>query len=373
MTHSAVMMVASFAAASSLGCASAIDVPPTLSPPVVASTLSSESYPAPSLTLDTLLVTGPEPRSVASLLSDRDSVQQMTPINVIASANSPRSVPTPLDRREPVTLASITSYRFGESEPVLTCTVLRACVIELETAETLVDNPIAGDQARWIITTARTGKGGASTLVIVKPKACDVTTNLVLSTDRRIYDLDLDSPPCSARATNPKGAYTRHLRFSYPNESDGIATRTAPESTLTESADSLSREPMGFSVTESIGQSDTVLNTRYRVIRESRGPFGLLGTKRPAFPWQPTRISDDGAHVYVSLPALARKYPSPVLYALEADGSRTILNYNLRDTVIVTDRLFKRGVLVIPSGKQEQTLIFENRAWNDVPKSSERP
>jgi type IV secretory pathway VirB9-like protein len=107
-------------------------------------------------------------------------------------------------------------------------------------------------------------------------------------------------------------------------------------------------------------------------MHDSRGPFGLLGQKSATFPWQPTRIADDGAHVYVSLPPLARKYPSPVLYALEDDGSRTIVNYNLRDTVIVTDRLFKRGVLVIPSGNEEQRLVFENRAWYDVPQRGEK-
>ena len=375
MKHSAPTMAAFLGAASALGCAAIIDTPPTLASPAVAPGLTSDLRPAARLTLDTIVLAVPEPRPVGPLAGNVDSVQHMAAMNVITSLSSLRPVPTPTrgERREPVTPAPIASYTFGESAPVLSCTVLRACVIELETAETLVDNPIAGDQARWIITTARTGKGGASTLVIVKPKACDVTTNLILSTDRRIYDLDLDSPPCPARSTNPKRPYTRHLRFSYPSESDGITVRAARESRLTESADSLSREPERFSVTESVGKSDTVLNTRYRVVRESRGPLGLLGSKRPAFPWQPTRIADDGSHVYVSLPAAARKYASPVLYALEDDGSRTIVNYNLRDTVIVTDRLFKRGVLVIPSGKQEQKLIFENRAWNDVPKVSERP
>lgn len=374
MKRSAATTVA-LGAAGAMACASTLDIPPTLAPPVVTSIVASDSRPAPSLAIDTLSTTGSGPRSVSWLFSyGEDSIQYMAPINVIASPASPHfaPTPTPVKRDEPVTLGSITSYRFGESEPVLTCTVLRACVIELETVEALVDDPIAGDQARWIITTARTGRGGASTLVIVKPKACDVTTNLVLSTDRRIYDLDLDSPPCSARATNPKRAYTRHIRFSYPNESNGLTGSPTRESTLVEIADSVPKRSAELPGVESANQSDTVWNTRYRVVRDSRGPFGLLGRKDAAFPWQPTRIADDGAHVYVTLPALARKYPAPVLYALEDDGSRTIVNYNVRDSVIVTDRLLKRGVLVIPSGEEEQTLVFENRAWYEARQSSEK-
>lgn len=374
MKPNASLKVAAFGAASALACASAVDMPATLAPPIVAFMPASESRPAPRMTLDTLMSSGPGLRSVASLLGDEDSVQYMAPINVIASRDSHSSPPAARSTKPdgPATLGAITSYRFGESEPLLSCTVLRACIIELETTETLVDDPIAGDLARWIITTARSGKGGTSTLVVVKPKECGVTTNLVLSTDRRIYDLDLDSPPCPGRATNPKRAYTRHLRFSYPNESDGTTGPTAPESTLTKLADSVPPEPSGVSGIESATRPDTVLNTRYRVIREPHGPFGLFGGKRPTFPWEPTRIADDGEHVYVSLPPLARKYPSPVLYALEDDGSRTLLNYNLRDTVIVTDRLFKRGVLVLTNGNEEQNLVFENRAWYHAPQSSEK-
>src|SRR5690348_17782571 len=58
--------------------------------------------------------------------------------------------------------------------------------------------------------------------VIVKPKACGVTTNLVLSTDRRIYDLDLDSPSCPARATNPKDRKSTRLNSSHPSISYAV-------------------------------------------------------------------------------------------------------------------------------------------------------
>ena len=56
------------------------------------------------------------------------------------------------------------TFVFGRSNPVLTCTVLGACLIELEAGEALVEEPIAGDHARWIIAHARTGQGGTSSL-----------------------------------------------------------------------------------------------------------------------------------------------------------------------------------------------------------------
>ena len=77
-------------------------------------------------------------------------------------------------------------YPFGVYQPVLTCTVLRACIIELQAGETLI-SLVAGDDQRWLIDHTVTGQGGNTPLVTVKPTDHDVTTNLVISTDRRVY------------------------------------------------------------------------------------------------------------------------------------------------------------------------------------------
>ena len=109
------------------------------------------------------------------------------------------------------------------------------------------------------------------------------------------------------------------------------------------------------------------MNRDYRVRRERHGLFGLFRRKRIDFPWRPVAIYDDGVRVSLVLPAEARHAAAPVLYALEDDGSRTLVNYAVRDSaeavVYVADRTFRRGILVIPNGSREQRLEFENRAW----------
>ena len=95
MKHSAATTVA-LGAASAMGCASTLDIPPTLAPPVVTSIVASESHAGPSSAVDTLPTTGPGPRSVSWPFGDgEDSVQYMAAINVIASPASPHSAPTP--------------------------------------------------------------------------------------------------------------------------------------------------------------------------------------------------------------------------------------------------------------------------------------
>lgn len=259
-----------------------------------------------------------------------------------------------------VSAGAITIYPFGHGEAVLTCAVLRACIVELEPGEVVVDEPIAGDQARWIITRAKAGAGAHIALVVVKPKACDITTNLIIPTDRRIYDLTLDAPPCPGRATNPKPSYLRHIRFYFPDDNATLLPNGAAVVAATPSAESGEKSRDGV-----IAPHADSLNHAYRIQRERRF---LFWHRSPDFPWFPGDTWDDGAHVYIAVPPLASRYAAAVLYALEDDGSRALMNYTIQahgDTMqFVTDRVFHRAVLVIVSGSVEHTLELVNDGWN---------
>lgn len=237
----------------------------------------------------------------------------------------------------PVTVGPVTVFPFGRAVPTLVCTALRACTIELEAGEIITDSIALADPVRWDKLVSRAGPGGTVPLVIVKPKDCDLTTNVVIPTDRRVYDITLDSPPCKADTTNPPGLTVRQLRFYYPDDSV--------------------RRPAAPARVSEAGAADTVTLRLVTVNRDYKLP------RKPKFPWKPAEIFDDGAHVYIRVPESARHEAAPVLYALEDDGTRTLVNYTVRDDLYVTDRTFRRGLLVLGGGKHEQTLEIENRAW----------
>jgi type IV secretion system protein VirB9 len=223
------------------------------------------------------------------------------------------------------------TFPYGHSQPTLTCTVLRACVIELEAGE-IVLTRISGDTERWEISPAPAGPDGRTVLIVVKPRDCDITTNLVLATDRRLYDLTLDAPPCRGRSTNPQQPYVRHVRFYYPDET--IAQWAKP--------------PGAASVR--IGPDVLSLNFSYRVKKDR------------LFPWTPAQVFDDGARVYIKLPEEARHAEAPVLFVLETDGSKVLINYSIIDgDTYVTDRLFDRAVLIAGVDGKERRVLIERK------------
>lgn len=220
-------------------------------------------------------------------------------------------------------------YPFGYERPTVLCPRLNACMIALEPGERLTDEPLAGDTERWIIDTSVMGSGEESLLVIVKPEDCGLSTNLLVPTDRRVYEMALVSDRCNTRG-EPE-IFTRQVRFWYPDE-----MRTAREEEWAEVA----------SVAE--------LNRGYWV---DRGGSWLFGGR---YPWIPRDVFDDGVRTYIVLPEQARTGEMPILYALEG-GERQVLNYALRGDTLIADRLLQSAALVLGSGRGERTLEIENR------------
>src|SRR2546427_12294296 len=101
-------------------------------------------------------------------------------------------------------------YTFGVGLATLVCAPLRICILELQPGEKLNGEPQIGDSLRWQITPAayRTGVDGTP-VIVVKPTAAGLDTNLLVTTDRRAYYLRLISKPED---------YVSRVAFEYPAE-----------------------------------------------------------------------------------------------------------------------------------------------------------
>jgi type IV secretion system protein TrbG len=197
---------------------------------------------------------------------------------------------------------SDTVFVYGQAEPVVTCAPLIACVIELEAGERVTATAL-GDTERWVVDEATAGR---APIVIVRPAACDLATNLVVATDRRVYELSLESPVCAKRSLVRT---TRHVRFAYADsQAVGVGAVTSPPAP----------ESLSFA---------------YRWKPDRRAV------------WSPVVVYDDGAHGYVRLPESARHADLPVLLVEEDDHTTAVINYTVRNDTYVTDRVFARAIL----------------------------
>ena len=217
-------------------------------------------------------------------------------------------------------------YPFGIYQPVLTCTVLRICIIELEVGEEVYSMGV-GDQVRWNIDHGTTGPQGRTIYLTVVPTDYNLTTNLVISTDRRMYHMTLDSPPKQGRngTLNPLEPYTRHVRFYYPEQ---IRTLS-------------SAHPDEESVTQTIGAKLEDLQ------------YGYSWRAENGFPWEPLTVFDDGRRVFLRIPPEAK--PNGVLLIGTQRDSQPG-NYLVRDGFLIIERTFDEARLIIPGPDRKRFL-----------------
>ena len=101
-------------------------------------------------------------------------------------------------------------YQYGVTMPTIICSVLRVCALRLQPGEE-INNVHVGDP-RWTAEPARSGSGGlGQSSVIVKATELGITTNMIVSTNRRVYTIELKA--------------ARHelipaIAFDYPDEQD---------------------------------------------------------------------------------------------------------------------------------------------------------
>lgn len=215
-------------------------------------------------------------------------------------------------------------YSDGAGLPTVVCAPLRLCIIELQTGEKLTGEPQIGDSVRWSVDPANYGLGELTTpLIVIKPKAVGLDTNLVITTDRRSYYL---------RLISSSQDYVAKVSFDYPDDS-----RAKWNSALSKQAREM-REAQFDKGVKTLADSAEALNLDYRI----KGDESI----------QPMRVLDDGVHTYIQMNPSVLHREAPVLVIIGPDGKAELVNYRVRGSVYIVDRLFERGRLILGSGRK---------------------
>ena len=219
-------------------------------------------------------------------------------------------------------------YPYGEVIPIITCRPMRMTDIALEPGESITGIH-AGDTMRWLFEPSQSMKNGLPVShIVVKPSQPGISTNLLVHTDRRTYNLDF---------TASEGEqYIRGAAFSYPtNDLTALFTRrgVGQKKALEDELQS------GFPEAKLDG-----LYTRYKIASKSK------------VDWKPDAVFDDGLKTYIRMPS--RFSETPALYVL-LDKKETLTNYRVKGRYYIVDRLFDRAYLKI--GARRVAIVREEK------------
>lgn len=195
--------------------------------------------------------------------------------------------------------------------------------IALEPGEALTA-VAAGDTVRWIVGDTTSGSGATRQVhVLLKPSASGLSTNLVITTDRRIYRLEAQATPRTAMAA---------VSWTYP----GTALLA------------LTGRDAGYGDDTAQGAGDPAL---------FNFGYAIKGDK-PS--WRPLRVFDDGRQVFIEFPPEFARDQAPPLFARGSDGASELMNYRVRGRFYVVDRLFAQAELRL-GAKQQRVVRIERR------------
>ena len=259
---------------------------------------------------------------------------QLKPLN----ARAP-SAPEPADPVERVTLANEAARVAPSGENYLNAIQVwpytegalyqvyaspgHVTAIALQEGEELTANGVsAGDTVRWIVGDTTSGNGASRRAsILIKPTRAELNTNLVITTNRRTYLLEL---------TSTEQAWMASASWDYPKDRLLALQKQAQQADAAEPvATGLRLEDLAF---------------RYAIRGDSP-------------PWKPTRVFDDGERVYIQFPERIAQGELPPLFVIGQEGDAQLVNYRFRAPYYVVDRLFGAAELRLGGEKAEVVRI----------------
>lgn len=218
------------------------------------------------------------------------------------------------------------------SKPIMACQPLRLCVVQLEAGEQLNSVNI-GDSTDWKVGEFLTGKAKTGTVSItVKPIREKIATDLIISTDKRTYNIGLVSK---------KGSKSSIIRFYYPEE------------TLRNTVLRVQKKQHDNQENTVVSESSSSTKIDLRHVSFN---YQISGSN-PV--WKPIRVFDDTSKTYIQLPTISTRFNLPVLY-LSRHDKLEMVNYRYKSPYFIVDGLFQKAWLISGKGNHQVKVEINN-------------
>ncbi|KUM44949.1 P-type conjugative transfer protein TrbG [Pseudomonas sp. EpS/L25] len=306
---------------------------------VLFSGCASQGKPPPAVSLDEPVQAQPlpEPPAPVEVVKVPEPLALPAQLKPLPEADAAPAAPEPADEKVRVSRANaearIAPTREGYVNAIqvwpftegalyqVYAAVGRVTVIALQPGEELV-TVAAGDTVRWIVGDTSSGSGDALRVnVMVKPIRSGLKTNLVITTNRRTYLLEL---------TSTEKAWMASVSWDYPK--DRMLA--------------LQRQSQAASAAAPVDTGLSLEKIRFR--------YSVSGSNPP---WKPLRAFDDGEKVYIQFPAGIAQGELPPLFVIGAQGDGQLVNYRFRSPYFIVDRLFGAAELRLGGDKGDVVRI----------------
>ena len=262
-------------------------------------------------------------------LADIDDVSLVRPHVAIEAANADAAIQPHPDNY--LNAVQIYPFTHGALYQVYTAPD-QITDIALQPGEELM-SVSSGDTSRWVVGDTISGAGEmAQVHILVMPTTSGLKTNLIITTSRRAYHVELHA----FRET-----YMAAVSWRYQDQP------------LVRSAQSQVTTPRPESVSSPQGLQLNRLKFRYDITGDE--PH-----------WRPVRVFDDGRKVYIQFPERLDQGEAPPLFVVGRDGKSQLVNYRMRDNYYEVDRLFALAELRLGERRQDVVRIARNDIDGDT-------
>ena len=300
---------------------------------------ATQGKPPPAISLDEPVQAQPlpEPPKPVEVIGVPEPLALPGQMKPLPSATDAKASPEPADEKQRVIRANaearIAPTREGYVNAIqvwpftdgalyqVYAAMGRVTVIALQPGEELV-TVAAGDTVRWIVGDTSSGSGDVLRVnVMVKPIRSGLKTNLVITTNRRTYLLEL---------TSTEKTWMASVSWEYPKD------RMLALQRQTQAASAAAPVDAGLSLEK----------IRFRYAVSGSNP-----------PWKPLRAFDDGEKVYIQFPPGIAQGELPPLFVIGAQGDGQLANYRFRSPYYILDRLFGAAELRLGGEKGDVVRI----------------
>jgi P-type conjugative transfer protein TrbG len=221
-------------------------------------------------------------------------------------------------------------FVFGVQQISVVCAVLKACDIELQPGEQV--NNLNGGDPRYIVEPAVSGSGATEVQhLILKPQDVGLDTNLVVTTNRRAYHINLRSS---------RTEYMARVGFIYPEDAmakwDAVKMREAK-----------------------LKQDQTIPQTK-----ENIGELSFAYDIKGKASWKPVRVYNDGVKTIIQMPATMAQTEAPTLLLVRKEGGlfsddeTVTVNYRVQGDRFIVDSVFQKAILIAGVGRDQDRVTI---------------